>query len=781
MSTDDRLALASAVAVLLAATALVPVYADLGWVLPAAGAVTAVAVSGALARLGGLPRIVQPLASVLGLGAFVVLAFATPTLAYRVLPTTGTAELLAGTLRQGLLEVREFAAPVPATPGLVLLAVLGTGAVVIAVDAFAVVLRQAALAGTPLLLLLAIPSAVLPTGLGLVPFTLGAGGWLGLLLVDGGDRASRWARPLRTAAGGTGTDPAAGRVARRIGATALSVAVVVPALVPGLDGRLLSGRGDGPGFGRSSTTSSYDPLVSLAGQLRLPSPKPILSYTTTGEPDYLRLTTLDRYDPDTGWSSSGVSADRQDDAVQDGIPQPAGITAPTDTVELDIDLAGRLDGPWLPMPFGPQDVRVDGPWLWDAEAETVFSTRVSVQDVQATYAVRSSRVLPDAELLRRPQRAPAAIREAYAQEPELSAYTRELLETTTGAATNAYDKVVALQSLFTRTDFVYSEDASVPGMNAPDALENFLRGKRGFCQQYASAMGAMVRALGLPVRVAVGFTAGNQDADGRYVVTTDQAHAWPEVWFGGAGWVRFEPTPRRTDVDTPAYSVPPAQGDSSEAAAAARPAAPAGPQGASEPGAGAVDRGGEENLSSSPAGRQSWTDVQRLVPAALAVLLLAAVPAMLGAARRRRRLRSPSAACAWDVVRDDAADVGHRWRLADSPRAAASHLQSLHPLPPAAGEAVRRLADQAERARYARSAPAPDAKALRRDVACVRQALLGAAPAGGRWRALLAPPSAVRAAYTTAGSTVTSLGDVANHLSAATAARLRRRARTPRA
>lgn len=72
-----------------------------------------------LARLVGVPR---PLASVLGLGAFVVLIFAHPTLAWRPVPTTETAELLAGVLRQGLLEVEELAAPVPSTPGLVLLA-----------------------------------------------------------------------------------------------------------------------------------------------------------------------------------------------------------------------------------------------------------------------------------------------------------------------------------------------------------------------------------------------------------------------------------------------------------------------------------------------------------------------------------------------------------------------------------------------------------------------------------------------------------------------------------
>src|SRR2546429_299074 len=84
--------------------------------------------------------------------------------------------------------------------------------------------------GLPLLVLFAVPSAVLPGGLGWIPFVFVAAGWLSLLLVEGGDRVSRWGSPLRTDRPDRSArydDTSLGRVGRRIGAAALGVAVVV--------------------------------------------------------------------------------------------------------------------------------------------------------------------------------------------------------------------------------------------------------------------------------------------------------------------------------------------------------------------------------------------------------------------------------------------------------------------------------------------------------------------------------------------------------------------------
>jgi len=755
VTTRDRLTLAAALAVALASAALRPLYEDLGWLLPVLGAVVAVSGVAALARMASAPRALQPVAGLLALLAYTSLTFAGSTLAYGLVPTPETAGSLAATFRQGMGEVEVLAPPVPTTPDLVLLAVLGAGAVMVAVDTLAVVLRKVAVSGLPLLVLFAVPSGVLPGGIGLVAFVLGAAGWLGLLLADGSDRVSRWGTPLRSARTSQ-ADPSLGRVGRRIGAAALGVAVVVPVLVPGLDGRLLGGTGSGLGGSRSTTT--YNPLTELAGTLRQGRAQELLTYRTTEGADYLRLTTLDTFDPEAGWSASALSADIDEDRVADDIPRPVGRSAPAEEVEITVELTRRLGGPWLPVPAVPAQVAIDGPWLWDAEAETVFSTRTSARDVDEPYTVTTSRVQPDVDLLRRPQSVPAPIRDTYAVVPELSDEARAVLEEATAGATTPFDRVAALQSYFRDTDFVYDESTATPSPGS-DALTDFLTGRQGFCEQFASAMAALVRGAGIPARVAVGFIGGGREDGDRYTVTTRDAHAWPEVWFQGAGWVRFEPTPRDDDADdVPGYSVAPPESETSAAPSAAPSSASAAPQDGVDTAPGAVDRAGEDGLSGAAgddvdAGPSPWW---LLVPAAL---LLLGVPALLASVRRRRRWRAPDALAAWAAVTDDAVDVGHRWRAADSPRAAAAHLAGVRHLPDDAGEALARLAAGAERARYALSAPPPDAAALRADASTVRGALLDGATARERWSARLLPVSTVQSTSTRVGTAVADLLD----------------------
>ena len=76
-----------------------------------------------------------------------------------------------------------------------------------------------------------------------------------------------------------------------------------------------------------------------------------------------------------------------------------------------------------------------------------------------------------------------------------------------------------------------------------DAVWDFLQSTRGYCVQFATSMAIMARTLDIPARVAVGFLPGESDRNGSYVVTGQRSHAWPELYFEGYGWVRFEPTP----------------------------------------------------------------------------------------------------------------------------------------------------------------------------------------------------------------------------------------------
>ena len=114
-----------------------------------------------------------------------------------------------------------------------------------------------------------------------------------------------------------------------------------------------------------------------------------------------------------------------------------------------------------------------------------------------------------------------------------------------GRPTNPYAAAIGLETWFRRTGgFTYDEHPRVQG-DAP--LADFvLRTKRGYCQHFAGAMALMLRYLGIPARVAAGFTSGSYDpAHGTWTVTDHDAHTWVEAWFRGYGWLPFDPTPGR--------------------------------------------------------------------------------------------------------------------------------------------------------------------------------------------------------------------------------------------
>lgn len=112
-----------------------------------------------------------------------------------------------------------------------------------------------------------------------------------------------------------------------------------------------------------------------------------------------------------------------------------------------------------------------------------------------------------------------------------------------GESTTPYAAVLALESWFRQTGgFRYDE--SPPHVDGPPLVAFVTRTKAGYCQHFAGAMALMLRLLGVPARVAVGFTSGTRDG-GDWVVTDRDAHAWVEVWFAGQGWVPFDPTPGR--------------------------------------------------------------------------------------------------------------------------------------------------------------------------------------------------------------------------------------------
>jgi transglutaminase-like putative cysteine protease len=119
----------------------------------------------------------------------------------------------------------------------------------------------------------------------------------------------------------------------------------------------------------------------------------------------------------------------------------------------------------------------------------------------------------------------------------------DLADRVTEGAQTPYQTVLALESWFRQTGgFTYDE--SPPRAKGPPLAVFVTRTRAGYCQHFAGAMAAMLRMLGVPARVAVGFTSGSP-RDGRWEVANRDAHAWVEVWFRGHGWIPFDPTPGR--------------------------------------------------------------------------------------------------------------------------------------------------------------------------------------------------------------------------------------------
>jgi hypothetical protein len=293
-----------------------------------------------------------------------------------------------------------------------------------------------------------------------------------------------------------------------------------------------------------------------------------------------------------------------------------------------------------------------------------------------------------------------------------------------------------------------------PGTGTP-AIIDFLDDKRGYCEQFASTMAIFARLARLPARVNVGFTSGDLRPDGTLAISAHDAHAWPEVYLSGVGWMRFEPTPGGSaSPSVPSWLGVTAPG-TSPAPESSAPAAPstAQPTGRVDPrectGARALR---EECAGVVPDGSGAgdngrWPWGLPMIPVALlvGVAWIAVLPATVHLVVRRRRWARADdalrhAEAAWADVRDAAIDLGYGWDEAETPRQAAARLTREAGLHRRNVQALSRITRAVERARYSE---APDLAAdLRPEARLVHAALATRADRRDRLRARLAPRSA---------------------------------------
>ncbi|MBX9389054.1 transglutaminaseTgpA domain-containing protein [Streptomonospora nanhaiensis] len=766
MIAKAALTLASAAALLLSMPALGSVIAGGAWWGPAAFAVVAVALTGLGLRALRLTVVVLPLVQAVVLVCVLTGAFASFAAPLGFVPTPAALGELLRVFEEGRGQIGQETTPIPATPALALIVAAAMGALAIVGDFLAVTARTAALMALPVAGLLVVPLLVDDQGLDAFAFASAAVGYVVLLAVDGAVRGAGWGARVAHQSGSAA--PVLGGFQQAlttagVAAVAVVLALLVPLAIPGLSSSALYALADGGRLGGDTITTTH-PLVSLRRNLNSPSDRPVLTYTAdTPTPGYLRMYSLDVFDGQN-WTMSRLRADGDGDLGGELLPSPPGQTdIGSDRVVTEVSLADGFAADFLPAPYPPREVDVSGRWFADADSLMVFTTGSPASGTG--YAVTSLVPRADPDLLTADLPPGSDLDPRYLDVPEgVDPRTADLAAEITADADSAYERALALQDWFT-AEGRFTYDLTPPQVpEGTDPLAFFLFENRvGYCEQFAAAMALLARQAGVPARVATGFTSGTRLPDGGWEVTESDAHAWPELYFEGLGWLRFEPTPaaeggqgtatvpdyaqspveaaERPSVDRPS----PEQDGARPSGGAPEPQRPSGGPESAEPG----PEQPEDGAAAGGGGGLPWRGL--LVGAAVvagAVLLVGGLPALARwLVRRGRWLRAATAAerahAAWRELHDDCRDLGLAWNAAESPRAVAERLSAESGLAEDARAALWRLAMAEESARYA---PRPsEAGALPEDGRRVRAALRAARGRTAALTAVLLPRSLLRA------------------------------------
>lgn len=288
-----------------------------------------------------------------------------------------------------------------------------------------------------------------------------------------------------------------------------------------------------------------------------------------------------------------------------------------------------------------------------------------------------------------------------------------------------------LVDYFTDPDngFVYTLDApDGDGRNNLEVVDDFLERRSGYCTHYASALAVLGRALGVPTRMVLGYSASGvqAEADFTYEVTADQLHAWVEAYIDDVGWVPFDVTPASTDdadaddtADTPAAQ----SGDDTDAPVPEDDADAADGDGTTtdddttdsdgntgEDGEATSEQQALGTSDTSPATLLAWAVGG--IGVVLAVTALCCLPMLVRRRRRRRRLHIASGTgadgerwiAAWREIADSAWDNGVRWGEIETDRDIARRIVDLLESGSSAGtetvEQINRIAAQATAAAF---------------------------------------------------------------------------------
>ena len=505
-----------------------------------AAALASVAIAALFERRGLL---LATLASLAGL-AFAITWIVLPQTAWYGLPSIRTLRAVGRSLEFVGQQARVRVAPTPPLPPLMLAAVTAVWTAAFSSHALAIRAGSPLLAVLPPIALVGFADTVLEDGARPIYAIVLLAAAMAVVFADGLRRVRQWG-PVWSGSRTRRLGPSV-RGSRPVALTVIAAAVLVPGLLPGFrSGPLvdLSTAGD--------EGAGLDPFISIHAQLDEQEVRDLFEVQTT-DPQYWRLSTLDQFDGEE-WRSSDPdgSVSGQTVSVPTVLPQPPGYAPPPNTgtraftFRILTDDFGSTHA--LPMAQTPEAISAGdlGDVTWDPGRGQAF---VDGLDAGLEYGITSRIVVPTPEELDQVVNLTSLQYGDWTDLPGaevLDPQIGEIAKDWTAGATSDYEKVLAIQRHFHSEGFRYSVDVDVD--DSADALLAFLtQTKAGFCQQYATAMAVLVRELGIPARVAVGYQAGTlQDDDETYLVQTKDAHAWVEVFFEGYGWLQFEPTPGR--------------------------------------------------------------------------------------------------------------------------------------------------------------------------------------------------------------------------------------------
>lgn len=303
--------------------------------------------------------------------------------------------------------------------------------------------------------------------------------------------------------------------------------------------------------GRPGPATFFGTTLNLGGPIRLGNRAVMDVQTNYGR--YWRATVYDKY-TGIGWINTRLDAiylaanDSRFEILGGGLRVPV-----TQTFKIFTPDQNTLFAASQPLRFSiPVEIRYVP--ISSVESDIALARARRPLREGETYTVVSSISVADEESLRADSITYSPwISATYLQLPDdLPARVRSLAQTITAKEKNPYDKAAAIEN-YLRAKIKYNDSVSAPPTGRDGIDYTLFDRPEGYCNYYASAMAVLARAAGIPARIASGYALGEY-RDGAFHVVESAAHAWPELYFPGYGWIEFEPTANQPGIERPKKS-----------------------------------------------------------------------------------------------------------------------------------------------------------------------------------------------------------------------------------